>query len=275
MVAAAALVIFVVVPIDSAIWLTSKPRQHVTATLGVPHSDVTLHTKDDVRLTGWYVPSRNGAAIVLVHGGGGGNRGGAVRHAQLLAAHGYGVLLYDERGRGGSSGQTNGMGWDWDRDVTAAVDWLAARGIARVGTLGLSTGAEAVITQAAYDPRVHAVVAEGVIGRSSTDTKLQGDWSADLYWRIAFLTIAAQTGDSEPQPLTSELRRLAPRPLLLIASGTDAPETKPLNAFRRAGGPTMQVWVVHAGHTAASKTFPQEYARRVLGFFDRALRMHS
>jgi hypothetical protein len=62
------------------------------------------------------VPSRNGAAIVLVHG-----------------------LLYDERGRGQSGGRSNAFGWDWPGDVDSGVSFLERQGVRHVGVLGLST----------------------------------------------------------------------------------------------------------------------------------------
>jgi pimeloyl-ACP methyl ester carboxylesterase len=269
-VSALLLVVFVVTPLAAAMWLTGKPRQPVTVELGLPHEDVVLHARDGVRLSGWYVPSRNGAAVVLVHGGGG-NRGGVVRHARLLAAHGYGVLLYDERGRGRSGGQSNGMGWDWPQDVTAAVDWLEARHLRKVGVVGLSTGAEVAITAAAHDRRIDAVVSEGVIARSNADTRLQHDWSAAVYWRVAFAAIGVQTGDAEPEPLTQDLRRVAPRPLLLVVAGKNAAELQPSAAFRKAAGPTARTWIADTGHTEALQTFPRRYERRVVGFLDNAL----
>jgi alpha-beta hydrolase superfamily lysophospholipase len=267
---AVALALFAVVPIGAAMWLTGKPREPLTAPLGLAHRDISFRAADGVRLSGWYVPSRNGAAIVLVHGGGG-DRTGTARHARLLARHGYGVLLYDERGRGRSGGQTNGMGWDWDRDVRAAVDWLEARGIHHVGALGLSTGAEAVISAAAHDRRIDAVVAEGVIGRSDADTSELHDVSASAYWWVAFRAISAQTYDSPPAPLTDELRRVAPRPLLLITAEKDPNESKAAPPYRRAAGPTATFWRAPTTHTHALRSFPREYERRVIGFFDGAL----
>ena len=53
-------------------------------------------TEDDLTLQGWYIPSTNRAAVVLVHAFNG-NRTGTIYHAALLAKHGYGVLLYDTR----------------------------------------------------------------------------------------------------------------------------------------------------------------------------------
>ena len=109
---------------------------------------VTFAASDGVRLSGWYVRSRNGSAVVLVHGGGG-DRQGTIRHARMIAGAGYGVLLYDARGRGESAGHENAAGWEWDRDVRGAVSYLTSRGIHRVALVGLSTGAEAVVTEAA------------------------------------------------------------------------------------------------------------------------------
>ena len=136
----------------------AKPRNPIDQTaLGLPHERVTFPASDGVRLSGWYVPSRNGSAVVLVHGGGG-DRQGTIRHARMIAGAGYGVLMYDARGRGESAGHENAFGWEVDPDVRGAVSYLTARGIHRVGLLGLSTGAEAVVTEAASDPRVKAVV---------------------------------------------------------------------------------------------------------------------
>lgn len=267
---AVVLALFAVVPIATAMWLTGKPREPLTVSLGVPHRDVELRAADGVRLSGWYVRSRNGAAVVLVHGGGG-DRTGVLRQARLLAGHGYGVLLYDERGRGRSGGQTNGMGWDWHRDVAAAASWLEARGVHRIAALGLSTGAEAVVTAAARDARIEAVVAEGVINRSVEDTRNLDDPSALPYWWVAFQAIRVQTHDAPPEPLTQAFRRVAPRPLLLIAAAENPPERTVAPVYRRAAGPTASFWLARTGHTHALQAFPRLYERRVVGFLDRAL----
>ena len=122
---------FVVFPTLLAVDFLAKPRASINqAALGLPHERRR-----------WYVPSHNGAAVVLVHGGGG-DRQGTILHAQMLASAGYGVLLYDARGRGESAGHENAAGWQWDRDVRGAVSFLTGRGINHVGVLGLSTGAK-------------------------------------------------------------------------------------------------------------------------------------
>ena len=66
------------------------------------------HARDQRRaeLEGWYVPSRNGAAVIAFPG-----RKSPQRHARMLARHGYGVLLFDRRGEGRSDGDPNAFGW--------------------------------------------------------------------------------------------------------------------------------------------------------------------
>jgi pimeloyl-ACP methyl ester carboxylesterase len=227
---------------------------------------------DGVRLAGWYAPGRNGAAIVLVHGGGG-DRQSAVRHARMLHAAGYGVLLYDARGRGESGGHENAFGWNWDRDVRGAVDFLEADGVRHIGLLGLSTGAEAVVTEAASDPRVAAVVSDGLQGRTPGDAS-----HLDLGNRIsiqpAFVVLAAEIqavrGEHQPAPLIDLVHRVAAtRPLLLI--GTESFERQLDRAYVK--GTDAELWQLPGtAHTQGLATRPAAYAARVLAVFDNALR---
>jgi pimeloyl-ACP methyl ester carboxylesterase len=273
--AAIPLLLFAVVPVAVAMWLGGKPRQPLEpASLPVAHRDVTLRSSDGTKLSGWYVPSRNGGAVVLVHGGGG-DRNGVRRHALLLARHGYGVLFYDERGRGRSGGATQSMGWNWVPDVEAAVAYLQAqRGVRRVGALGLSTGAEVVVTAAAHDPRIRAVVAEGLINRNLADSAHQrtiDDITGLPYWAVTFAALRVVSGTHPPEALTDDLRAVAPRPLLVVAARRNAPERAVASTWARAAGPTARLWLADAGHTRALATHPRLYERRVTGFFAHAL----
>ena len=117
------------------------------AELGAAHEDVTLHTSDGLELEGWYVPSRNGAAVIVFPG-----RSGTRRQARMLVRHGYGVLLYDRRGEGRSEGDPDGWGWDFDKDIRAGIDFLKHRADVdpgRIGGLGLSVGGEMMLQTAA------------------------------------------------------------------------------------------------------------------------------
>jgi len=263
---------FVVFPTLFAVDLLGKPRAPIDqAALGLPHTRVTFPAADGVRLSGWYVPSRNGAAIVLVHGGGG-DREGTILHARMLAKAGYGVLLYDARGRGESAGHENAAGWEWDRDVHGAVSFLTRRGIDHVGLLGLSTGAEAVVTEAASDKRVDAVVADGLQARTAADaSRLRfGDRiSIEPSFAVAGIAIRLARGETQPRPLIDVVHAVArTRPLLLIA--TIAFERQIDRVFTR--GTRAQLWQLPASaHTKGLRDQPVAYAGRVLSVFDQAL----
>ena len=144
------LALFTVVPIGTAITETHKFREPIGAPPSADYREVAFDATDGVHLSGWYRPTRNGATLLVLHGGGG-DRTGAVAHAKLLVRHGYGVLLYDARGRGKSEGQQNAFGWGWTKDVAGAIAFLKSRpevDAARIGGLGLSTGADALIQAA-------------------------------------------------------------------------------------------------------------------------------
>ena len=141
--------------------------------LGVPHENVTFETRDGLELEGWYIPSRNGAAVISFPG-----RNGSQRQARMLARHGYGVLLFDRRGEGRSEGTPNAWGWGGEADVKAAIDYLQRRPDVdddRIGGIGLSVGGEMMIEAAAETDELKAVVSDGAGARSYNEDKLHDE----------------------------------------------------------------------------------------------------
>jgi uncharacterized protein len=91
--------VFVVMwSVSQAVAVTNSPPTSVgditPADFGLPYRVAEFETADGVTLTGWYVPSSNGAAVVLLHGAGS-TRSDVLDHAAVLAHHGYGVVLFD------------------------------------------------------------------------------------------------------------------------------------------------------------------------------------
>jgi hypothetical protein len=273
----AALVIgfLVVFPVAFAINATHRARTAVEAAdLGRAYERVSFITSDGLRLAGWYVPSRNGAAVIAVPG-----RSGPVAHARMLARHGYGVLLFDRRGEGESDGDFNAFGWGGDTDIKAAVTFLAGRpdvDAARIGGLGLSVGGEMMLETAAEDERLRAVVSEGAGVRSLAEhwddpgpAAAQKPFSD---WVVQTLALTVLANRAPPPGLSGLVDDIAPRPLLLIR-GLHGQQQEVLNrVYYDAAREPRTLWEVPgAGHTAALSALPQEYARRVVGFFDRAL----
>jgi uncharacterized protein len=274
---ALAMLLLVSVPIAVGVAQTRKPGRSIPdSAFSTPHETVTLHTRDGLDLAGWYVPSKNRAAIVVVHGGGG-DRRGSRRHAALLARHGYGVLLYDARGRGESQGSPNAAGWTWQADVAAALDFLSQRDDVdpnRLGGLGISTGADVLLEAAAKDPRLRAVALDGSTARSLADVRhlsVTDQLTGLSYWAVAYGTIAVLDQSLPDEPLVDLARRIAPKPALFIASN-DLLEPRLAPKYAAAYGDPGALWRVDAGHTKGLAEHPEAYERRVIALFDEALR---
>ena len=98
--AALTLLWFVLLPLTVAVNATSRlpgPLGPATpARYGLAYQDVAFRTVDGVRLSAWYIPPRNGAAVVLLPGAGS-TRTTMLGQAAVLARHGYGALLADTR----------------------------------------------------------------------------------------------------------------------------------------------------------------------------------
>jgi dienelactone hydrolase len=275
----------VTLTIGQAVAATNVPRTDVGATTpadrGMAYRDVEFRTSDGVRLSGWYVPSKAGAAVVLLHGAGS-TRSGVLDHAVVLGRAGYGVLLFDARGHGRSGGRAMDFGWYGDADIAAAVTFLQAQpdvDDGRIGAVGMSMGGEEAIGAAAGDPRMKAVVAEGATNRGAGDKA----WLSDEYGlrgalqegveRLVFGAADLLTAASPPVTLHDAVAASAPRPVLLIAGGAMADEAK-AGRYIQSGSPsTVELWeVAGAGHTGGLRTDPNGWEQRVTSFLGAALR---
>jgi uncharacterized protein len=281
--AAVGVVGFVVFPLSLALLVTQVPPLELGADRPSDHGlvaeDVTVRTTDGLDLDAWYVPSTNGAAVVLLPGAGS-TRDEELDHAEVLARHGYGVLLLDVRGHAGSDGDAMLWGWGGDADVSGAVTYLLGRPDVvdgAVGVVGMSMGGEQAIGAAGVDERIRAVVAEGASGQGpmSEGSEPRGVLGvleravAGTATRAADLLSAAH----QPPSLRDALAATAPRPVLVVAAGDIDAEITAGHAFVAAAPGSVTLWVVpDTGHTAALDTHPEEWEARVVAFLDGALR---
>lgn len=257
--------------------------ERTPADLELAYRDVTLPSSDGTDLAGWYLPTRNGAAVVLMHGAGS-TRSGVLEHAAVLAEHGYGVLLFDARGHGESAGRAMDFGWYGDSDASGAVDFLTQQrdvSPGRIGLLGMSMGGEQAIGAAGVDGRVAAVVAEGATNRVAADKgylevygargELQQGVDRVTYWLTGLLTDAP-----EPNSLRASVSTATTRPeptsFLLITAGEVPDEGHAADYIRGSSTDAVQTWTVPgAGHTQGLEEAPAEWEERVIAFFANSL----
>ena len=265
-----AVVVFVVVvfPIGFAYGYTHTGRGVVEPDLRVPYEQVTVTTSDSLKLTASYVPSKNGAAVILFPG--------ATRspEARMLIRHGYGVLLLNPRGQGTSEGDT--VRWAGDRDLIAGAEYLKNRpdvDANRIGGYGFSVGGEILIEAAAQSADFRAIVSEGA-GFPAGEADLSGA-SRLLRPSLSMLGLATAVFSNQgpPPPIAERIAEIAPRSVFLIyADPGMGGEVERQPKYYAAAGEPKQVWKVPgAQHTGGLKAQPVEYERRVIDFFDRSL----
>ena len=272
---AAALAGFVLFPLSLAYVVTHTARAGVPeAELGANYEEVSFTTSDGLELEGWYIPSRNRAAVISFPG-----RTSSQKQARMLARHGYGVLLFDRRGEGASEGDPNVFGWAGDRDVRAAVEFLQQRPDVdddRIGGIGLSVGGEMLLEAAAESDELKAIVSEGAGARSiREDLEVSGNmkWLGVPAQAFVSLGTAIFTNHTPPANLKELVAKISPRHVFFLYGQKGQPTEDDLNQtyFEAAGNPKALWGVPEAGHIGGITAQPREYERRVVAFFDDAL----
>jgi len=242
--------------------------------------EVAFLSEDGLRIAGWYMPPENGALVILLHGYGG-NRTAMLWHAKQLTQAGYGVLMYDERASGESEGEYRSYGWEDPRDVGGALEFLKEKtnvDPGKIGIAGCSIGGQIALQGAAYYPQIGAVWADGA------STIRAQDISKPTNPIYALLVVANYMLDwmyevkldiDAPTPMIEIIGDIAPRPIMLVGSGIPHPftgsEGDHLEFYARYAGENAELWVLpDAGHCGGPHARPEEYANRMVEFFDTA-----
>jgi dipeptidyl aminopeptidase/acylaminoacyl peptidase len=240
---------------------------------GLVYHEVSFETADGLTLRGWYLPSRNGATVILIHGFAR-DRSELLPEGLWLVERGFGALLYDSRAQGASDGAYISLGYREGSDVRAAVDFV--RGQApeeRIGAMGYSMGAVAAVEAAAVDERIRAVLAV------SPFATLRETVEYNLRRARPLIPLVVWWGERMTGLRLEELRpvdhvaALAPRPVLIMEAGEDgvlAPGSG-RRLYEVAGEP-KELWAVEGlEHVDFRQALPEAYRQRVIEFFERAL----
>ena len=254
------------------------------ADVGIPdYREVTVAplevdnvTSDELRLRAWWLPSKNGAAVILIPGIGHA-RDGLLDHGAMLARHGYGVLLVDPRSCA-SPEPVFTAGYDEVEDVAAALAFVQAQPGVRpdgVGVLGFSVGGATAILSAAQLDDIQAVVAEGNfynLGHDIANTGGDNSLLADFYPQVILFFYRFYTGvDARHISPIDAIGDISPRPVFLVFGEHEVGSGRAHQQFAAAGEPKL-LWIVPGvGHGGYIQTWPDEYETRVIDFFDEAL----
>ncbi len=251
----------------------ARARTTVPDSLG-PLVPVALGTSDGLTLRGWYVRSRNGAAVLLAHGHGG-QRAQLAAEASALARRGYGVLMFDARAHGASDGDRTTWGVDEQRDIDGARAFLAAQpdvDSTRIGAVGFSMGAMTVAMVAARDRRLRAVVLEGAF--TSVEAMFRHDEDHYGWWsgRAAVAALRRRGVPIDRVRPIDVICKISPRPVLIVngAEDVDTPVAT-ARALYAAACPPKSIWIIPGATHLRYASAGAELARRLGEFFDWSL----
>jgi dienelactone hydrolase len=247
--------------------------------------EITFESPDGLLIAGWFVPPANGVTVILLHGYGG-NRLGMRWHAERLVEAGYGVLMYDERASGESEGEYRSYGWEDERDVGGAIAYLSGRpevDPAKIGIGGCSIGGQIALQGAAYYPEIGAVWADGasvVRAADNVPPKNLVMWLVNMGNYMIDWQYKRHLNIEPPAPMIEIIGEIAPRPIMLVAGGIERPflgnEARFAYRFAEFAGDNAEVWVIdEAYHCDGPARRPEEYATRMVGFFDAAFDVNS
>lgn len=241
--------------------------------MGLEYENVSFETNDGVKLQGWYVPSKNRAAIIISHGIGE-NRIGHLEQGAYLAENGFGVLLLDLRAHGESEGNIVTFGGS---DIIAALDYLQSRDdidSQRIGAMGISLGGLVTVQAAAVRQDIKAVVIDGSAANKIQDfprPPTLGHW-LDLPFQAVTYWVLEYKGVTAPISTVEAIVKISPRPILLISGAKSEYERELQRKFYEFAGEPKILWEVpEAGHAESWSKRPDEYKERVLLLFEQTL----
>lgn len=274
-------VLYVLLPTmaaESGIHPVRLPVKVTPEELEMTYEPVSLTTQDGLTLRGWYIPGTNRAAVIALHGLNG-NRTHVVYHAKTLNQVGFGVLALDMRAQGESEGEV--FDWYCYQDVIAGLRYLQTRPDVdpqRIGALGLSAGAEAIIFAASFDPGLKAIWVDGA-GLGDTSDALDPMlpyarkyfFSTPLNW-MYFRMTAVLAGHSSSPAFKTVVPAIAPRHAMFVGAGKDPVEPDAARRYASLAGPNASAWVIpNVGHVSGIFGASEEYQKRLVDFFTQAL----
>lgn len=251
---------------------------HSPAEYGLEFEEVDFKASDGLSLRGWWLPvSGSERAVVILHGHGG-SMDWDIHRAPSLHAAGFNVFLFDFRAHGRSDGRLATFGYLERLDVQGAVEVLKRRGMKRIGLLGFSYGGMASMLAAPICPEVNAVITDGGPARMKTailgrcvEANLPRGLAAFVTWLVVNATSLRLGVNLSCYEALRWVGQISPRPIFFVHGELDqyCPDFDELYA---AASQPKELWrLPGVGHTQASETYPEEFRRRVVDFFNRSL----
>jgi dipeptidyl aminopeptidase/acylaminoacyl peptidase len=242
-----------------------------SASLGL--RDVSFASRNGTTLRGWFVPSKNGSSIVLVHGSGA-DRSSLLPELRALVTDGFGVLALDLPGHGESDGVVT-FGIAPVEAVEGAVDFLTKAADVhdgRIGVAGFSYGGAIAARAAASDCRMRAVALIATPADAIDQTRAEYAPYGRAAQIGAFAVYWIRGIDLHGERPVDYVGKIAPRPLLIVAGAEDTtvPMSETQSLLAAAREPKRFVLLPQGAHGQFAEA-DSTYLPTLRQFFESAL----
>lgn len=246
----------------------------------MPYEEVWFHSRDGIKLHGWFIPAPEAKATVIIAHGYVSSKEPSLSVAKFLWESGYSCFLFDFRGHGRSGDARISISYQERLDVHGAVDYLRGRGEKKLALYGFSMGAGVGIIATAENPYIQALISDSAFGRlySSVATHIVAlqpwvpVWFSRWLARFGVKSVANYFGYN-PKLADPEtfVNRIAPRPIFIIHGEKDMVTPLP-NAYwlYEAAGENKELWIQpELPHCCGFDKLGDEYKQRILQFLDK------
>ncbi len=242
--------------------------------------DVTVTNPDGMKLAGWFIPSQNGAVIIMQHGYKS-TRKELLNEAEMMHRHGYGVLVTSIRAHDYSEGELITLGVYEVDDMEAWYQYLLSRDDIdpeKIGIIGNSYGGMLSIQYASMNEKIKAVVANCAFSSmpDTVSTSVTHFTGLPEFPFVPLIVFWAETDNGvkmEEIDATKWIPLISPRPVFLMQGGVDtviSPESGQI-LYDAAKEPKELWFDPELGHVEFDKKRAEEYEARVSAFFDQYL----
>lgn len=256
------------------------PLEETPADYDLEFEDVTVINPDSMKLVGWFIPSENGAVIIMQHGYKS-ERDELLNEAEMMHRHGYGVLLTTVRAHDQSEGDLITLGYYEMADLEAWYQYLLTRDDVdpgKIGMIGNSYGGMLSIEYAAQNPNIKAVVANSAFSsmQDTVSTSIKHFTGLPEFPFVPLIIFWAETDTGikmEEIDTTKWIPQISPRPVFLMQGGVDttiSPQSGQI-LYDAAKEPKELWFDPELGHVDFDTERAEEYEARVAAFFDQYL----
>lgn len=228
------------------------------ATVGLGYQTIEFSAADGQPLTGWLIPGRTDAPVVVFCMGNYGNMSHRLYNLRLLHQLAVNVFIFDYRGYGQSDGEISEAGSY--ADLRGAVSWLANHGFPPERTIlfGRSLGA-AVALEVALDFRPAGLILESPF----SSVRAMGLTHYPLLYRLIGWLLDAEYDN------LGKIGRLQSRLLILHGDrDTICPPAMAEQLYLAAPPPKRLQWLHGAGHNDTLEVGGAHYLELWREFFE-------